>query len=329
VLLLGGAGLIGTPAARALLRRGHAVAVLSRGSRPAPEGAAVLRADRADAASLAAALSGSRWDLVVDLVAFRGGDVDRLLDVPGLAIGRYVPISSGQVYLVGCDPRPPFREEDAEQPAAPEPAEGTRDHGNWVYGTGKREMEAAVARAVRERGLAATILRLPVVHGAGDTTRRLWAYLERMRDGGPLLLPGGGEQPVRFVWADDVARALVAIAEGPAPPAAAYNLAQPDEPPLRALLESAARCLGRPVRFVECAWAETEAAGIGHSVSPFSGRWCSRPDPARAARDLGFVGTPSDAWMREVVRAHLEEPAPESHEGYASRALELAFAAAR
>ena len=35
-----------------------------------------------------------------------------------------------------------------------------------------------------------------------------------MRDGGPVLLPEGGSRPVRFVWAGDVAQALVRIAMG-------------------------------------------------------------------------------------------------------------------
>jgi len=325
-LILGGSGLIGTPIARALLAAGHDVTTLSRGDRALPDAVRPLRADRDDPASIDAALAGGLFDLAVDLLAFRGADVERLFAVPGLRIARYVVISSGQVYLVASEPTPPFSEQDAVKPLAPEPAPGTRDHANWVYGAGKREVERATRDVAARRGVSATILRLPVVQGAGDGTRRLWSYLQRMQDGGPLLLPGGGEDPVRFVWAEDVGRAVATLAAREAPPADAYNLSQPDEPALRAFLVRAARLLDVTPRFAACGWEDVAAAGLEPSFSPFSGPWCSRPDSSLAQRDWGFACTPSERWLPEVVAAHLAEPDPAPHPGYARRALELALA---
>jgi nucleoside-diphosphate-sugar epimerase len=327
VLVAGGSGLLGAPATRALVARGHDVSVLTRGSRPAPAGAATLAADRRDARALAAALAGRRFDVVLDLLAYDGADVARLFAAPGFEVGHYLFVSSGQVYLVGAERRPPFREPDAALPLSPEPEAGTRDHANWGYGVGKRSAELAARELQGRRGTRATALRLPVVHGAGDPSRRLWAYLQRLRDGGPLLLPEGGDHPVRFVWAEDVARAVVALAEGANAPAAAYNLAQPDEPRLRDFVAAAAALLGVRAQLVSCAWDDLREAGLDGMVSPFSGPWCSRPDPSLALRDWGFQGTPSSRWLPEVVRAHLAESAPESHPGYAHRDAERALAA--
>jgi len=190
-----------------------------------------LRADRRDPAALRAALEGARFDFTADFLAFGGGDVDRLLSVPGFSPGRLVAISSGQVYLVTASPEPPFREEAAERAPMPEPAPGTRDHDEWKYGMGKRAMEAALARAT---GLEALALRLPVVQGEEDRagSRRLWAWIERMLDGGPVLLPEGGRQVVRFVYAGSVAEALLALATSRSWPAErALNFAQADELP--------------------------------------------------------------------------------------------------
>lgn len=327
VLLLGGSGLLGTPAARSLRDAGHDVTVVSRGGRGIAEGVRRVAADRADVHALADALRGERFDLAVDFLAYGGADVDQVLSLPSTPIGRYVLISSGQVYLVAAERRPPSREADGGLPLMPEPPAGTRDHGQWQYGVGKREAEARLREHAPARGGGDIVLRLPVVQGAGDPFRRLWAYLERMLDGGPLLLPGGGHHPVRFVWAEDVARVIAALASGAAPPGHTYNLAQPDEPALRDLLVAAAGVLGVPARFVDCSEADLAAAGLDHRVSTFSGAWCSRPDPTLAARDLAFDGTPSGRWLPEVVAAHRAEPEPASHPGYELRARELALAA--
>lgn len=328
ILVTGGAGLLGGPATRALLHAGHDVSVLTRGLRSVPMGAHPRVANRADAAELAAALSGETFDVVVDLLAYTAGDVQRLLSVPGLRTRRVFMISTGQVYFVAAERRPPFVEPDAERPLMPEPVEGTREHGNWTYGSGKRDAERALRQCADAHGVAATVLRLPVVQGANDGSRRLWAYVQRLLDGGPILLPGGGGHPLRFVWAEDVARALVALVAQPPPPAFAYNVAQPDEPTLAGLLASAADVLGAEARLVECTWERAEAAGLHEAFSPYSGPWCSRPDPSLATRDWGFAGTPSAVWLPQVVRAHLADPAPEPHPGYACRDRECSLAAA-
>ncbi len=327
VLLMGGSGLLGAPAARALRDAGHEVTVVSRGRRGVAEGVRHVAAERADLAAVGRALQGESFDLAVDFLAFHGSDVDAALSPPAPRVARYVLISSGQVYLIATERRPPSREADGALPLMAEPAAGTRDRANWDYGVGKREAEARLRMRAASRGGADLALRLPVVQGANDPSRRLWAYLERLLDGGPLLLPGGGRDPVRFVWAEDVARVLVALAGGARPPGHTYNLAQPDEPELRVLLERAAGCLGVSARLVDCTARELEQAGLDEYVSPFSGRWCSRPDPSLAVAELGFRGTPSAGWLPEVVRAHLAESTPRSHAGYAQRALELALAA--
>jgi nucleoside-diphosphate-sugar epimerase len=308
------------------------VTVLSRGTRPLPAHArlSAVVADRRDAASLAVALGGRRFDLTADFLAFDGDDVTRLLGVPGFAPGRLVMISSGQVYLVTADPRPPFREADADAPLLSEPHAGTRAHDNWVYGMGKRAAEAALVQEGRARGLPTLALRLPVVQGEADgaNSRRLWGWLERMRDGGPVLLPEAGVQRVRFVYAGDAAAALVALAQRATwPTRPAVNLAQPDECTLREFLEAVARHAGVETRFVPVTAEGLAQAGIGDECAPWWGRWCSRPDPAYALGELGLVTRTVPEYLPAVVRAHLAHPPEGSHPGYALRERELALAA--
>ena len=339
VLVLGGSGFLGAHTVRALLAAGCDVTSLSRRGETPAAGTRALRADRRDPAALAAALEGARFDATVDFCAYDSGDVERLLLVPHAALGRYTLISSGQVYLVtdaprpnaksGADGVPPFREEDSDRALLPEPAAGSPDHAPWAYGVGKRRAESAVLALRQSHGMRAVVLRLPVIHGVSDPTLRLWTYLERMLDGGPLLLPEGGTQPTRYLWVEDVARAVLELLERAAPREAIYNLAQPDVVSLREFLVRVAAATGRPEpRFVEVSIAELEREGLD-GVSPLSGRWTSVLDPSRAAAEWGFTGTRLDQWLPAVVRGQLDHRPARGHAADARRAREIEFAARR
>jgi len=329
VLLVGGGGFIGTRVAESLLAAGHAVTVMSRGRRSGLAGCDHILADRADAATIAGALEGRRFDLTVDFLAYDATDVERLLTVPYAALGRYLMISSGQVYLIAEGAEPPYREEDAELPVIPEPEPGSYAHGNWVYGIGKRRAERALSALRGTHGMRAVALRLPIVQGEGDTSLRHWAYLERLLDGGPVLLPDGGTRLVRHVYAADVGRTVTWLAAHPAPRMMAYNLASPEPVTLRELHERMAREAGVTPRFVEVPWSEMRAAGLDDTCSPYAGRWSSLLDPSRAAAEWGFLGTRIDDWLPRVTRWHLEHRPATSHPGYALRPRELELAAGR
>ncbi len=326
VLLVGGGGFIGSRVAATLLADGHHVTVMSRGVSPLPAGCDGLVADRRDAQAIGRALEGRHFDLTVDFQAFDAIDVERLLTVPYAALGRYLMISTGQVYLIAEGAEPPFREDDAERPVIPEPVAGTRDHANWVYGVGKRRAERALSALRGTHGVRALALRLPIVQGEGDTSLRHWAYLERMLDGGPILLPDGGTRLVRHVYSGDVGRAIAWLAVNREPRMMSYNLASPEPMPLRDLLERMAKVAGVTPRFVSASWEQLKAEGLDEDTSPYAGRWSSLPDPSRAAAEWGFLGTRIDDWLPRVTRWHLEHRPAMSHPGYAQRARELEIA---
>lgn len=325
-LLVSGSGFIGRHVARGLIDRGHRVTVLARGERGAVNGARMLIADRREAAAVAAALAGARFDLAIDFLVFVAPDLAWLAAIPTRTFDRLVMISTGQVYLVTEGATPPFREDAAAGPVMAEPAAGTRDHANWAYGVGKRRAEAALLALREVRGLGSVALRLPIVQGEADGSLRLWAYLERMLDGGPLVLPDGGRQSIRFVYAGDLAPVLVRLADPSLTPAMAYNLAQPEVVPLRAFLDRVARAAGIAPRFVEASWDRCREAGLDENFSPYAGRWSSVLDPGRAISDLSYVATSVDDYLPRVVRWHLEHRPATSDRGYTQRARELELA---
>lgn len=326
VLLVGGGGFIGSHVSEALRHAGHAVTILSRSGGTRHPDERSIAADRRDREALARALDGLRFDLTVDLAAWDDVDVERLLTVPYAALGRIVLISSGQSCLVTTAPAP-YREQHAESPLIPEPAPGTADHAQWRYGVGKRRAERALLVLRDSHGVRAVVLRLPVVLGERDVSLRTWAYVERLLDGGPLLVPGGGRQPVRFVDAADVGRAVARIAEQP-PRSSVYHLAQPDVLPLHDVLACMADCVGMSARIVDVAEPELEAAGLDRSCSPWSGRWVSVLDPSLAVAEWGFEAKRLAEYMPRVVRDLLEHRPDASHPGFARRARERELAAA-
>jgi nucleoside-diphosphate-sugar epimerase len=326
ILLVGGSGFMGRHAARALLAAGHHVTVLSRGRHDAVPGAEMLAADRNDPDSLAAALENRRFDMTVDFLVYDAVDIERLLLVPYAALGRYFLISTGQVYLVTTGIQPPFTEDDADGPVRASPGEESSDYIKWSYGAGKRRAERTLFGLRGSHGVRGVSLRLPIVQGEGDGSLRLWAYLERMLDGGPIVLPDGGQRAVRYLYAGDLARGLARLAEAATLRSSAYNLSQPDTLTLREFLERVASAANIRARFVDASWDECLAAGLEDIFSPLAGTWASVLDPSRAAAEWGFLGSRVDEYLPGLVRWHLEQR-PASHSGYAQRALELDLAA--
>ena len=204
----------------------------------------------------------------MDFAAYDGPDGRRAAEVLGGRVSHYVVISTGQVYLVrdGC-PRP-ARESDYDGPVMPEPA-GAFDKGQWDYGVKKRALEDALAAAWEKGRFPSTRLRIPMVSGERDHFRRLERYLWRMLDGGPVLLPDGGDRVTRHVYSGSVVKAILAMLGRTETFGQAYNLAQDETPTLRELLTLVAERLGAPPRFVD--------VPAGACARPASTRSSSRP----------------------------------------------------
>jgi nucleoside-diphosphate-sugar epimerase len=302
------------------------VTLLNRGSLADPFGDRVerLRGDRAF--DLARLVDGRRFDAVLDLAAYTGEDGKRAAEVFSGKVGHHVMVSTGQVYLVreGC-PRP-AREDDYEGPVLPRPT-AEPDLSEWLYGVGKRDAEDALAGA---RGLPCTRVRIPMVNGELDYHRRLESYLWRLLDGGPVLLPDGGDLPMRHVSGSEVARFLVSILGREDTHGKAFNLAQEETPTLRELVLLLRELLGSRAPLVAVPATELFGSGLDPAaISPFSARWMSFVDPTRARDVLGFRHEPVAVGMGKVVAAFLAHAPPGPPANYRHRPAELRLAEGR
>ncbi|HEX4417873.1 MAG TPA: hypothetical protein VH165_08240 [Kofleriaceae bacterium] len=322
LLVIGGNRFLGLGLVWRLLCRGHRITLVNRGNLADPFGDRVkrIRADRSTDA-FDQALTGRTFDAAIDFAGFTAGDAARAVRVLAGRVGHYFFLSSGQVYLVreGCPT--PAREVDYAGPtmaAPPTPA----DHEDWAYGIGKRGAEDVLAAAPQ---LPSTRLRLPMVNGERDHKRRVEGYVWRLLDDNALLVPRAGAI-ARHIYSGAVIRTLTRLVEAPPPPGDAFNLAQPEQLTVRALIQRIARQIGAAAEIVELPEETLEDAGISvRDASPFSSRWMSQLDPARAIAELGFEHPPLDVYLDSILASLFAAWPTEPPAGYAQRRRELAL----
>lgn len=328
ILIIGGTRHIGYYLTLALHEAGHTVTVLNRGITrdDLPEAIPRLQADRTVPAQLEAALAGRQFDAVVDFVLYNGTEADVIVDLLHGRVGHYVFISSGQVYLLREGINRPFVEDDYAGPTIPEPPLNTYDHEEWSYGMGKRRAEDALMRAHTERGFPLTTLRLPMVNGGRDPFNRLYGYILRLRDGGPVLIPDTPDHRLRHVYVDDVVRAIKGLLENGEGTGTVYNISQEETLSLTDFLDELGALVGIEPKVIRVDRSLLEANGFLPDCSPFSDVWMSDLDNTRSKSELGISYTPLPAYLQKLVSYYEVDP-PRQPVSYRRRHAERQFAA--
>ncbi len=202
-LFIGGTGTISTAISKLCVQRGWELTLLNRGNAQArvPQGARVIHADVSDAAAVAAALTGERFDVVAEFIAFTPDQVERDIRLFAGKTAQYMFISSASAY---------------QKPlSSPFITEGTPlCNPFWQYSRNKIACEDVLMRAYRETGFPVTIIRpshtycersVPVaLHGANGS----FQVLERMRQGKKVIVPGDGLSLWTLTHSDDFAVAF-------------------------------------------------------------------------------------------------------------------------
>ena len=294
-------------ACKELMRRGVETIAAGRKERPYGTFTSYIAFDRTDEAQLARALEQSQPDVLLDLACYQPREIAAVARV--FRGERYVFVSTGVYpFLHGKQ----AREEDFV-PLSGEPPE------DLDYLDGKRWCETLLAR---NKDLPWTVIRPPAVFGPADHTLRIAAYIQRIADGGPLLVPAETyERRANLAWAKDIGFAC-ALACDPRKDTThkAYNAAF-DDVSLRDLIEGIAEALGMPARIHPIPFEQ-----LPEDASPYG------PDPRRhsgyvidmARHELGFEPSAlGDAVAETLGWYRVERP---SHPGYAKRKQELALA---
>jgi nucleoside-diphosphate-sugar epimerase len=306
-LVIGGAGFIGVAACKELMRRGVETIAAGRKERPYGTFTSYVAFDRTDEDQLARALEQTLPDVVLDLACYRPAEVEMI--ARRFRGERYIFISTG-VYpdLHGK----PAREEDFVPLEGEPPAE-------LDYREGKRWCETVLTRHTE---LPWTVVRPPAVFGPADHTLRIAAYIQRVADGGPVLVPEETyEWQAGIAWNKDIGFACALACDLRKDTRhKAYN-ASFEGKSLRDVLEGIARALGVPARLHPIPFAR-----LPEGASPYG------PDPRRGAgyvierarRELGFEPSALEDALAETLAWY--RVAKPSYPGYAGRARELELA---
>jgi nucleoside-diphosphate-sugar epimerase len=255
VVVIGATGHIGSYLVPRLVRAGHEVIALSRGTREpyhaSPQWSLATRvtADREaqDAeGTFGVRVAALRPDVVIDLICFTAASAQQLVDA--LRPSRPLLVHCGTIWVHGPALRVPVTEDE------PRTAYGE-------YGTGKAEIEALLHRETLAGGVPAVVLHpghisgpgWPVITPAGNLDPAVWTSLAAGR---PLALPDHGLGVLHHVHADDVAQAFERALSRPAAIGASFHVVADQSMTLRGLATGVARWFGRePVLdFVD--WAE-------------------------------------------------------------------------
>lgn len=317
-LLIGGTRNLGPDIARALAGAGYRVTVFHRGLTHSPDLPAEverIHGDRGDERVLGQAVAGREFDAVVDTTLYNGPDAEAAVRIfQNKVRGRYIMLSTGQVYLVRLGIERPFAEHQYAGPTMAAPPESNRfDFDNWSYGVHKRAAEDALMTA----RFPVTILRLPMVNSERDHFHRLHNYLARVSDGGPILIPEGPHLPLRHVYGGDVVRAILRALEAGVD--GAFNAGQDETVTIDEFL---AHIGGHALRVPAAQlWEE----GLMPDCSPFSEPWMSALNNRAGKSTLGLSYTPFEDYLaRLVADFHRHQPGPVP--GYGTqRARELEF----
>lgn len=303
-LVIGGAGFIGVAACKELMRRGVETIAAGRKDRPYGTFTSYAVLDRNDEEQLASVLAQTQPEVLLDLACYQPGEVEMVART--FRGERYVFVSTG-VYpdLHGK----PAREEDFKPLDGEPPAQ-------LEYRDGKRWCETLLTRHPE---LPWTVIRPPAVFGPADHTLRIAAYIQRVEDGGPVLVPQETyEWQAGMAWVRDIGFACALACDLRKDVVhKAYNAAF-EGVSLRDLLEGIAHGLGVSANLRPIPYAKMPAG-----ASPYG------PDPRRSAgyaldrsrRELGFEPSAlEDALAETLAWYRVTRP---SHPGYSNRQEEL------
>lgn len=246
VAVIGATGHVGGYLVPRLVRAGHEVVALSRGTqRPYREDEAWDDVDRRVVDREAADADGSfggfvadlAADAVIDMICFTPASARSLVDALRGRVGHLVTCSS--IWAMGRLRETPGREDDPSEP--------------WGdYGVGKAAVERVLAEeSAREGGLRTTVLRPGHISGPGwapinpqgNLARGVWEALAAER---PVPLPGFGLETLNHVHADDVAQAFeLALSPDYAGSGERYSVVAERAATTRGLAEQTAEALGR------------------------------------------------------------------------------------
>ncbi len=245
VLVVGGTGPTGLPLVRALVEDGHDVTLLNRGLHPSAETPAAVtqqRADPYDDASLAAALDGTTWDVVVAMY----GRLRRIAKLTRGRCGQFVSVGGVPAYRGWTDAW------QYDPPGLPVPV---REDADLVTDPAVDEKGYRIVRteaAVFEHHPRAVHFRYPYVYGPRQLVPREWLIVRRILDGRQrIVVADDGLTLHHHCFTENCAAALLRAIQHPDRAAGTiFNVGDEEVLTVRQVVELCAAALGATLEIV-------------------------------------------------------------------------------
>lgn len=324
-LVIGGTRYMGRIVIDRMLERGDEVTVYSRGNNRPQWWDKVnhIIGDRNDLKDLNINLRGKTFDTVIDTQAFKKEDVESIVQILEGNIGRYLFVSTGSVYLSGMldfSTHVPFKESDVDwfnidysYPECEDP-----------YGVGKRHCEKWLNENSR---VPYTIIRIPAVMGWDDDTLRMWWWVQRILDGGTILVPSEQDCPFRTLYSEDAADNWLRALDSPLAVNQTYHIAMQEIMTIRRWADELWKAAGTQgtIVYVPQEAIEKEKTLNGY-LPPLCKGYPYIHDLSKAEQDFGFSTTPVDKWLGKTVEWYRNNYDGEDSVGYSNRATEIEMA---
>ncbi|WDR03236.1 NAD-dependent epimerase/dehydratase family protein [Devosia algicola] len=316
IAIVGGTGFIGVELVKRLQAHDQEVVAIARGIEPVdlPEGARFITADRMDAEAMRAVMTEVNPSAVIDIFTISLRNTRAVLDAVGAVGGRYVLVSSTDVYANYAGllkmANPPIRHEPATEESPlrtlrypyrgnPRRPKGVSDDLFEDYD--KLPIEEAARTDPR---FDTTIVRPPMIFGENDKQNRFGWVINNAKAGKSIAIDRRAAGWLNsYSYVADVAEALALAAIHPAAAGRTYNVAQPKD---RTVLAWAEIILGAMGIDCEVVTADPDANGIMADRAETSDlRYPLTLDSSRIRAELGFVETlpEADALQRTIAWA--------------------------
>jgi 2'-hydroxyisoflavone reductase len=245
LLVLGGTVFLGRHLVDSALRRGHEVTLFTRG-KSNPDVYPEVEKLQGNRDGNMEALQGRTWDAVLDTSGYVPRIVKASADLLAPAANLYCFISTISVYADFS--RPNFDEDTTLGTLQDETVE---EVGGATYGPLKVLCEKAVQEAFPGRSL---IIRPGLIVGPLDHTDRFTYWPRRIAQGGEVLAPGDGNDPVQIIDGRDLADWTISMVERGA--TGVYNATGPATP--LTIKEVVDQCLDTTGSGANITWVSTE-----------------------------------------------------------------------
>lgn len=235
-LIFGGTRFMGKYVSREFLEAGYEVTIANRGSNDPVAGVKALKIDRSVSGAVDS-LKGEKFDVVIDFSAYPSAWVKEAGEVLKGNIGRYLFISSGTVYKKSN--YFPLQEHFERAP----------NELFFTYSDEKIKGENFLLDFSSKNYFETVSCRLPYVMGVDNYEDREGFVLSRILNDRPVLVPNRGQSVKSFIYAGDVAKALLALTRaGSHVNGEAFNIAMPEGTTGMGFVDICAEVVGKNAR---------------------------------------------------------------------------------